>query len=130
MEAREERSLGELFGDLSRQLSDLIRQEIALARVETTERVGHVLRQGALIGLGGAIGYGGLLAVGAGVILWLVDAGLAGWVAASLVGIVALVVGLLLALAGRSGLRSVDLTPNQTIDQLKEDATWAKERMP
>jgi VIT1/CCC1 family predicted Fe2+/Mn2+ transporter len=130
MDRTDDRSLGELLNDLTRQLSELVRQEIRLARVETTARVGAVARNGALIGVGAALAYAGLFAIGAALILLLIDAGLEPWVAALVVGLAVVVVGALLVMAGRSALRTADLTPRQTIDTLKEDAAWAKDRMP
>jgi hypothetical protein len=43
-QARDERSLGDLFGDLSRQLTTLIRQEIELARTEMTAKPAEMPR--------------------------------------------------------------------------------------
>ena len=73
---RDERSLGQLFGDLSRQLSTLVRQEIDLARTEVTTKAGAATRDAALIGVGGALAYAGLLVLLGAVVLLLVQAGL------------------------------------------------------
>ena len=125
-----ERSLGELFGDLTNQLTTLVRQEIALARTETMDRATAVGRDAGLIGAGGALVYAGLLVLLAAVVLLLIDAGLDPWVAALIVGLLTALVGGGLAMAGRNRLQSADLTPRQTIKSLKDDADWAKERMP
>ena len=130
MEARrDDRSLGQLFGDLSRQLSTLVRQEIDLARTETTQRVTAVTRDAALIGAGAALGYAGLLFLLAALVAFLVYAGLDTWLAALLVGLVTLAVGGALVWRGREGLRTAKLVPERTIETLKDDAEWAKEQI-
>ena len=130
MEARrDDRSLGQLFGDLSRQLSTLIRQEIDLARTEMTARATAVTRDGALIGAGAAVGYAGLLFLLAAFVALLIDAGLDPWLAALLVGLAALAAGGVMVWRGREGLRTATLVPERTIETLKDDAEWAKEQI-
>jgi VIT1/CCC1 family predicted Fe2+/Mn2+ transporter len=126
---RDERSLGQLFGDLSRQLSTLVRQEIDLARTEVTTKAGAATRDAALIGVGGALAYAGLLVLLGAVVLLLVQAGLDAWLAALIVGILVAGIGGFLVMRGRSGLQNADLAPTRTIDTLKDDAEWAKERI-
>jgi len=126
---RDERSLGRLFGDLSRQLSTLVRQEIELARTEMTTKAGAAGRDAAMIGIGGALAYAGLLAVLAAVTLLLIQVGLDPWLAALLVGVVVAALGGFLVMRGREGLRTTELAPKRTIETLKDDAEWAKERV-
>jgi Putative Actinobacterial Holin-X, holin superfamily III len=130
MEARrDDRSLGQLLGDLSRQLSTLVRQEIDLARTETTARVTAVSRDAALIGAGAAIGYAGFLFLLAALAALLIQAGLDPWLSALLVGAVTLAIGGALAWRGREGLRTTSVVPERTIETLKDDAEWAKEQI-
>jgi hypothetical protein len=125
----DERSLGQLFGDLSRQLSTLIRQEIALARTEMTSRIGSAGRGAAMVGVGGALAYAGLLVFLAAVALLLIDAGITPWLAVLIVAIVTLAIGGALAAYGRSEIARTDLTPRRTIETIQDDAEWAKERI-
>jgi hypothetical protein len=126
---RDERSLGQLFGDLTRQLSTLVRQEIDLARTEVTTKAGAASRDAAMIGIGGALAYAGLLALLAAVILILVQAGLEPWLSALIVGVVVAGIGGFLIMRGRDGLQKTELAPKRTIETLKDDAEWAKERI-
>ena len=50
----EERSLGELFSDLSRELGTLVRHEAELAKTEISGTVGRVGKSVALLENGGA----------------------------------------------------------------------------
>ena len=125
----EERSIGELFSDLSRQTSTLVSQEIALARTEMTAQVRSAARGAGLIGAGGAVAYAGVLAVVAAAVLLLVEAGVAPWVSALLIGILVLILGGGLIAAGRSAIAAADLTPRRTIETIRDDATMAKEQL-
>ena len=98
--------LGDLFGDLSRQMSTLVRKEIDLARTEVTSRARAATQDAALVGAGGLLAYAGLL-----------------------VSVVVMAIGAALIWRGREGLRTTNLAPERTIETLKEDAEWAKEQI-
>jgi hypothetical protein len=123
------RSLGELFSELSRETATLIRQEAALARSEVTLSLARLGRHAALIAGGGALAYGGLLALVASLVLGLVRAGLPAWAAALIGGAAVLGIGYLLIQAGLSALRRDQLTPAQTVETMKENAAWAKNQL-
>jgi len=125
---RDDRSLGELFGDLTRSLSTLIRQELELARTEMTARAGRLSQGAAMVGLGGALLHAALLGAMAVVTLGLFELGVAPWLAALIVTIVVAAVGGLLVASGRDALKKADLVPRRTIETVREDADWAKER--
>jgi uncharacterized membrane protein SpoIIM required for sporulation len=124
---RDERSLGELFADLARETSNLVRQEVRLARTEMTEKVTQVGRDGGTIGMGGAIAYAGFLAIVAALILGLGQF-LPLWLSALIVGLVVGGIGYAVLQSGLSALKRANLTPHETIETLKEDAEWAKEQ--
>jgi MFS family permease len=123
-----ERSIGELFSDLSSETSTLIRQEMALARAELTEK-GKEAGKGA--GLFGGAGVVGLLAAGTltAAIILLLDEVMASWLAALIVAIVYAAVAAVLALRGKQEIKgAVPPVPEQTVDSVKEDVAWAKTR--
>jgi MFS family permease len=123
-----ERSLGELFKDLSSETSTLIRQEMALARAELTEK-GKEAGKGA--GLFGGAGVVGLLAAGAltAAIILLLDEVMASWLAALIVAAVYAAVAAVLALRGKEEIKgAAPPVPEQTVDSVKEDVAWAKTR--
>ena len=127
-QTRDDRSLGELFGDLTRSLSTLIRQEVELARTEMTARAGRLSRGAGMVGIGGALLYAALLGAMAVFILGLVELGLTPWLAALVVTIVVAVVGGLLVASGQDALKKADLVPRRTIETVRDDAEWTKER--
>jgi len=123
---KEERSLGELFSELSRETAALVRQEVALAKSELSEKVSRLGRSAGLIGVGGVLGHAGLLTLIAGIVIILANAGLPLWASAVLVGVALLVVSYVLTRQGVSGFKREPLKPVETIDTLKENAQWAK----
>jgi hypothetical protein len=125
----EERSLGELFGDLARDTGTLVRQEVELAKTEMTQKASRAARDVGLLAAGGLVAYAGFIGILAAIVLGLVAAGLDPWLAALLVGAVVAAVGALLVQRGLSALKREELAPRQTVETLKEDAQWAKEQV-
>lgn len=123
-----DRSLGDLFGDLSRETSTLLRQEVALAKSELTQKAGQVGRDVGFLVAGGAVAYAGFLAILAAVIIALAIV-LPWWLAALIVGLVVVGIGYLLVQKGLSSLKHEDLAPRQTIETMKENLEWAKEQV-
>ncbi len=117
---KEERPLGELFGDLAEEVSTLVRQEMELARTEMGQKTATLGRDAGFLAAGGAIAYAGFLALVAALILGLAAAGLQGWLSALIVGAVVALVGYFLIRRGMDGLKANDLTPRETIQTLRE----------
>jgi hypothetical protein len=126
---REDRSLGQLLGDLSRQMGKLVQQEIALARTEMTTRVTSVGRDAAMLGVGAALAYAALLIGLVTIGLILIQLGLVPWLAFLVVTIVTGAIAAVLVLRGREQLQQTDVAPRETIRTLKDDAAWAKEQV-
>jgi len=129
LDSKEDRSLGELFADLARESSTLLRQEVQLAKTELSQKASQVGRDVASLAIGGLVAYAGLLAILAAVIIGLAAAGLPWWLAALLVGIVVVGIGYGLIQRGLTALKREDLAPRQTLESLQEDARWAKEQV-
>jgi len=116
------RSIPEVFSDLIAQLTALLRKEGELARTEVSEKIAHVAS-----GLGLAM-VGALLAVPALVILLeaivaaLMRTGMSMFVAALIVGGVALAIGVILLVIGFGRLKTTNLIPEKTLHQLQRDA--------
>ncbi len=119
------------LSDLVRRLGDdgarLVRQEIALAKLEVREMVSHLVSD--LIGLAvaGVLAALGGLALTATLILVLGRYVFGGdyWLGALIVGGVFLIVGGIWALAAARGLGK-NLQPDATLDSVRENVDWAK----
>jgi hypothetical protein len=128
-QTKDERSLGDLFGDLARDMGTLVSQEIRLARTEMTDKASRVGKDIAMLAAGGFVAYAGLLAIIAAVIFLIADLGAPLWVSALIVGAIVAVIGGVLVQRGISALKQQDLMPRQTVESLKEDTEWAKEQV-
>jgi hypothetical protein len=126
---QQERSLGELFSDLTRDMSTLIRQETQLATTEMTQKAARAGKSVGVLAGGAVIAYAGFLAL-----LWAIVYGLTSlfglpiWASFLIVAIIVLAIGGIMAWRGYDTLKKTDLMPRQTVETLKEDAQWAKEQ--
>ncbi|RIK38051.1 MAG: phage holin family protein [Chloroflexi bacterium] len=124
----DERTLGELLTDLTTDFSSLMRKEIQLARVETMEKVNQATQSIVWIVAGGMIAYAGFIA--------LVIAGIVGlaafmplWLSALILGLVLVIVSAILIQSGRSSLKEMSVVPEKTVESIKEDAEFVKEKV-
>ena len=126
---RDERSLGDLFSDLSRETTTLVRQEVQLAKAELTQSATEVARGIGMLLAGGAVAYAGLLFLLLAIVFGLIQAGWDAWVSALVVGLAVVAIGAILVLRARESLKPANLAPRRTVETLKEDQEWAKEQI-
>src|SRR6185369_16609631 len=124
----ENRPLGDLFGDLATEMSNLLRQEVSLAKVEVTQKAKYVGRNIGYLVVGGAVAYAALLAIIAAIIMLLARV-MPNWGATLIVGVVVAGIGWMLIGKAMAALQQTDLTPHETVETLKEDATWMKQQI-
>jgi hypothetical protein len=125
-ELRQERSIGELFGQLTQDMTLLFRQEIQLARTEMSDKVSHLTTNLVSVLAGGFVAYLGGLALVACVILALRDlANISLAVSALIVGAVLAVIGWVMLQRGLKEMKRVDLSPRRTVETLKDDVRIA-----
>jgi uncharacterized membrane protein YqjE len=128
-ELRQERSIGELFGQLSQDMTLLVRQEVQLARTEMSDKLSRLTTNLISVGAGGFVAYLGGLALVAAVILALRDlANISLAVSALIVGAILAVIGWVMVQKGMKEMKRVDLAPRRTVETLKDDVQWAKEQ--
>lgn len=128
----EHRSFAELLKDLRDESSMLIRQEVALAKTEMSEKAAKYGRNAGYLGAGGALAHAGLIVLLLGLTA-LLYAGLvefdlshmtAGWLAPLIVGGVVALIGYALAQKAISTLKHESPVPEKTINSLKENQQW------
>ena len=120
-------SPGELASEVAKDMSTLVRQEIALAKVEMRQEAKNA---GTAFGAFGGAGFAGyfVLVFLSLALMWLLGTWMAlGWSALIVAGIWAVIAGVL-ALVGRSRLKAFNPKPERTIETVKEDVQWAKTR--
>lgn len=126
---KENRSLPELFTDLMRETSTLVRKEIDLAKAEMGEKVAQATSAVKSLAVGGVVAFAGVLVLLHGIVFTLAEfTALGVWASALLVGIIVLIVGLVLLQKGRSNLDARNLVPRRTADSLRRDKDFVKEQ--
>jgi hypothetical protein len=133
-------SRSESIPDLIKELRDeallLVRQEVALAKTEMSEKIGRTLRNTAYMIAGALVAFLGLVfilqAVTALTGVGLKAAGVAPeqclWLAPLIVGVVVAVIGTIFVTKGIATLKNETLVPEKTIDSLKGDKAWIQSK--
>jgi hypothetical protein len=123
-------SIGGLIRGILNDVRTLIREEVALARLEITEQAGRA--RGAAISFaiaGVALAFGGtflLIAVAtaiADLLNWPV------WAGFLVVAVALTIVGFATLAAGRRRLQTVHAVPQETVSTLKENSEWIAKRL-
>jgi hypothetical protein len=120
----DERSLGDLLAELSRETGQLVRKEVELATTEMTAKARRAGAAVAVAAAGGALVHAGLLVLLAAIVIGLAQMGMSPWLSALIVALVTMIVGYLLVNRGLGQLRRTSVAPTQAIESLKETATW------
>ncbi|GII80021.1 hypothetical protein Sru01_50030 [Sphaerisporangium rufum] len=120
-----EPSLGQLVGDIGKDLSTLFRQEVELAKTEIREEAGKASKAAGMLGGAGFAGAISAVLLSLALVFALANVMDAGW-AALIVGVLWAIAGAVLYNTGRSRMREVSPKPEQTVQTLKEDARWAQ----
>jgi uncharacterized membrane protein YqjE len=123
---RRSESTAELVKDLSRDISELVRQEVELARAEMTEKG---KKAGLGLGMFGGSAAFALVTLGGSMatIIVLLDKLMPLWLAALITTLAYGAVAALLAMRGRDELKEAGTPiPTRTRDSVKEDIQWAK----
>jgi hypothetical protein len=118
------RSIGDLLAELSRETGQLVRKEVELA---TTEMTAKARKAGGHVGVaatGGALAHAGLLVFLAALVLGLSEMGVAPWLSALIISLLTIGVGYLLMNRGLAALRNTSVAPTRAMESLKEDARW------
>jgi hypothetical protein len=112
-------SVGELIGEVSRDLSTLMRQELELAKVEVKAEVAKAGKGAGMLGGAGFAGYMVLLFLSFALWWGLANVMDNGW-AAFIVAIVWAVIGAVLFVTGRKTMRTVNPKPERTVDTVSQ----------
>jgi len=122
-----DRPVSDVVQDIVRNIQEIIRSEVRLAKTEVREEVGHAKSAGIVVAAGAVAAIFAVL-----FLLWAVVYALATampqWAAALIIGVL-LGIGAGLTLnAGVKRFKQVKPTPQRTIASLKENVQWAKQQ--
>ncbi len=115
----EDASVGQLLGEVSRDLSTLMRQELALAKAELKVEAAKAGKGAGMLGGAGFAGY--MVVIFLSLALWatLWSVMPAGW-AALIVAVLWAVIGAVLFTLGRTQMKKVNPKPERTVETLQQ----------
>lgn len=125
--SKDDQSIGQLLSEAAGDVSELLRKEVELAKVELREEASKASKAGAKLGAAALMGYLALLLASFAIAWGLANVMDAGW-AFLIVAVVYAIVAAVLYVNGRKQLRKISPMPRQTVETLKEDASWAREQ--
>jgi hypothetical protein len=128
-ELREERTFSELLGQLSQDLTLLMRQELRLVKTEISEKISRATSDAVSLAAGGLVACAAALALVAGIILVLNQVmGLAAWLAAVVVSLALGIIGFVMVRGALRNLKRIEPTPQRTVKTIEDGIQWAKEQ--
>lgn len=119
------RSVGAIMGDITRDMSTLMRQEIELAKTELKQ---EITKAGKGAGMFGGAGVAGLMTLFflSFALTYLLDNWMPTELAALITAVLWGIAGAVLAMRGRNEIKNAELQLPRTQTTLKEDVQWAK----
>jgi uncharacterized membrane protein YqjE len=121
------RPLASTVTEVVSEIAHLLQTEVRLARAEIGEKLASAANGGMLVGMAAVLSLAGLIVLLLAAVKWLDLAGLPQEWGLPLVGGIAVIIGIALALVGANRFRAPALTPDRTISQLRADISVAKE---
>lgn len=125
---KDERSLGDLFTALAGETGTLVRQEVALAQAELTQKASNVGKNVAYLVVGGAVSFAALLVLLASIVMVL-STMMPAWAASLAVAVIVGIVAFTMVSSGLANLKKIDIAPRESVESLKEDAQWLKNQV-
>jgi uncharacterized membrane protein YqjE len=121
----ETRSLGQIVGDITSDMSTLVRQEIDLAKSEMKQEVSKLGRGAGMLGAAGLAGYLTLFFLSF-ALTYLLDNWMPLELGALIVALLWGIAAAVLALRGRKEIKQANPQLPVTQQTIKEDVQWAK----
>lgn len=121
-------SLGDSVMGIIKDVQNVIRGEVLLAKTEIKEEATQMGKGAGMIGAGvffALIGFIFLMLA----LTYVINQWLELWLSALIVGAALVIIAAILAMSGKNQIQSASLKPEQTIESLKEDQQWASQQI-
>jgi hypothetical protein len=125
----DKRTIVNLITDVIDDAAHLFQTEIRLIRAEINEKISRLANGGTLVAIGAVMGVAAVFLLLQASVRWLAVAGLPDQWGYLLVGVVVAGVAAALLMKGINNVKSTNLMPDRTLDQLKADFATVKEHV-
>lgn len=130
-------SIRTLLRDLREDGMMLLRQEIALAKTEMSEKMQRTTRSAIGIAVGAVLAFAGLVIIliaastglAAAFVEWGMSEQVAVWLAPLIVGLVVVGIGYLMIRSGQKTIEQEGVVPEGAVDAMKETKEWAQDKV-
>jgi hypothetical protein len=123
-------STASLVGGIVQDARDLLAAELKSAKIEVKQELEEAKKAAISFAIGASLAaVGGLMLLLTIVFLLATYTDLPLWASFAIVGVVLAVVGGVMLVMGKKQAKDVDLVPQKTIEDAKEDVRWMKERL-
>ena len=130
-------TIGSLLQELRDDTTTLLRQEVALAKAEMTQKAKGLTTHVVQIAIGGFIAYAGLIVLlfgfadllAVGLNRMGASPDLAAWLGPALVGLIVALIGYFMFSHARKAMAAETMVPERTIDSLRQNKEWAQTKI-
>ena len=122
----EERSVSDVFQDILRNLQEMVRSEIRLAKVEVRGEITQAASSGVWMAAGGVAALSAWIFV-AWAVVYALATRMSMWAAALIVAFVMAVAAWTLIMGGMRRAKRVHPIPERTVESVKENLEWMKQ---
>lgn len=124
-QVHDQRSIGEVIGDVVANAQEMIRGEIRLAKAELRNDAKAAAKSMGILAAGAVLvfyAFGMLLFTA----VWALDTQIPQWTAGLIVTTAVAIPATILVKIGRSKLKEIEPGPEQTIESMKENVEWVR----
>jgi hypothetical protein len=125
----DKRTIVNLFADVIGDTVHLFQTEIRLIRAEINDKFARLANGGTLVAAGGLAAVAAVFLLLQDIVRWLAVAGLPDQWGYLIVGVIVALVAVGLLMGGVNRIKSTNLMPDRTLDQLKADFATVKEHV-
>ena len=129
MATQTNRSVVQLLTDVVNELTGLLQTELRLVRVEMNEKFSRLASGGIQIGVAAALIIAGLGMAFLAITEWIVVAGLSREWALTIVALLALAIGAIIAMRGVAKIKEIELVPERSLHHVREDIHTIKDHV-
>jgi len=123
-----DRTFSDVFEDIVRNMQEIVRSEVRLAKTEIREEAGKAKSSVAMLGAGAVIALFAVFFLLLTVVYALALV-IPGWAASLIVGAALSMAAALALMAGKTRLRQIHVTPERTLETLKENVEWTRQQI-